>query len=204
MPDFHWEAFDLQLTQKEGKWIGTFNTPKDASLLTCKFYSGNKTDYGWPATYTSFILDKNKNNKPTANIGWALLRSDESKSIPGLLADSAATPISGDVVMMWFNNEFQRFNSQLPHTFGLLVKALNRYKRGEKNDILRQNIEQFLANDKLKLSNQDWVDIYEVAKFTLSDKELAARIEQKEKAEYPDGILSRDKEVWSISQLFVK
>lgn len=204
MPDFHWEAFDLPITQKEGKWIGTFNAPKEASLLTCKFYSGDKTDYGWPATYTSFILDKNKNNKPTANIGWALLRSDESKSIPGLLADSAATPIAGDVVMMWFNNEFQRFNSQLPHTFGLLVKALNRYKRGEKNDILRQNIEQFLANDKLKLSNQDWVDIYEVAKFTLSDKELAARIEQKEKEEYPDGILSRDKEVWRISQLFVK
>ena len=48
MPDFHWEAFDLRITQKEGKWIGTFHTPKDASLLTCKFYAG----HGCECSYT--------------------------------------------------------------------------------------------------------------------------------------------------------
>lgn len=202
--DYTWKAHDLSLEQHEGKWIGTFNVPKDAALLTCKFYSDNKTDYGWCNTYTSFVLDKNKRNKPAANIGWALLRSDESKSIPGMLADSAACPIKGEVVMMWFNNEFKYFPQRHPHTMGLLVKVLNRYKRGERNQMLKENIEFFLNDKKLKLSNQEWVDIYEIARFTLTDKDLAARIEQREKEEYPDGILTRDKEVWRISQLFVK
>lgn len=204
MPDFHWEAFDLPLTQKEGKWIGTFNTPKDASLVTCKFYSGNKTDYGWPATYSSFILDKKKQNKPTARIGWALLRSDESMSIPGMLNDSSATPISGDVVMMWFNNEIQTNPQQLPHLYGQLGKALNKYKPGKSNHLLSQDIERFLNDKKLKLSNQEWVDIYEIAEFTLRDSSLTARIEQKEKEEFPNGILTRDKETYRIMQLFVK
>jgi len=69
MRNFWWEATDVALTQQEGKWIGSFDVPKDAVLVCAKMTAGAKTDWGWPATYASFVLDKNKQYKEGGRIG---------------------------------------------------------------------------------------------------------------------------------------
>ena len=63
MRNFWWEAVDVALSQQEGKWVGRFDVPEDAVLVCAKMTAGDKTDWGWPATYATFVLDKNKQNK---------------------------------------------------------------------------------------------------------------------------------------------
>lgn len=208
-----WVASDIDMRQKEGKWIGTFEAPQDASLLVCKFVSGDavnapasvKTDWGWPATYANFILDKEKHNKPSARIGWALLRMAGSPcSVPGILSDSAAVPIKGEVGLMWFNNEFAQFPQSQPKHFSQLVWVLNQVKPGEKNEQLKQNVAMFLKDKKLMLTDQQWADIYDVCLRTLNDSAMAKEVRAKESALYKHGIIERDDEIKRIQELFAK
>lgn len=209
----NYEATDVDLTQKEGKWVGTFTAPANASLLVCKFVSGNaikepqslKTDWGWPMTYTSFILDKNQKNKQGANMAWGLLRTPYSPlTVPGILEDSTAVPIQGDVTLFWFNNEFRYFPESQPRYFGNLVKILNQVKPGEKNEQLKENIHSFLNDKKLKLTDQQWSDMYDICLRTLNDSALAKEVKEKEQKLYRNGIIQRDEEIKKIADIYVK
>ncbi len=201
--NYYWQATDVELRQVEGKWAGTFDVPADAALLNAKFCAGGKTDWGWPATFATFVLDKNRRNKEGARTAWALLRTSGSPlTLPGMCEDSTAAPIAGDVQLMWFNNEFQQFPHAQPHVFGQLVATLGRVKPGEKNDQLRSNIDRFLKDKTLRLTDQQWADIYDAARLTLSDSALAGRVLRREQKEFPHGILSRDIELLRIQNLF--
>ncbi len=203
MRNYWWEATDVALTQTEGKWIGKFDVPQDAVLLCAKMTAKGKTDWGWPATYASFVLDKNKQNKEGARIGWALLRTpDSGLNLPGMMEDPKAQPLAGETQMMWFNNEFQQFPDAQAHEFGFLVNTLNRVKQGGNKEQLRQNALMFLDNPKLKMTDQQWSDIYDIALRTLADSALAKRVREREKKDYPDGIISRDEELLRIQNLF--
>ncbi|MBP5386391.1 MAG: TlpA family protein disulfide reductase [Prevotella sp.] len=203
MRNYWWEATDVALTQTEGKWIGRFDVPGDAVLVCAKMMAGGKTDWGWPATYASFVLDKNKQNKEGARMGWALLRTpDSGLNLPGMMDAPGAQPLSGETQLMWFNNEFAQFPQAQPHEFGYLVKTLNRVKPGEKKEQLRQNLTSFLDDKKLQLTDQQWSDIYDIALRTLGDSAIAKRVREREKKDYPDGIISRDEELLRIQNLF--
>ncbi|MBQ9362103.1 MAG: TlpA family protein disulfide reductase [Bacteroidaceae bacterium] len=205
-----WRATDVDLRQQEGKWVGKFDAPKEAALLVCKFYAGNlsdpktvKTDWGWPATYTSFILNAKEQNKPGSNIAWGLLRSEHSPlTLPGLLEDSAAAPIKGDVTLFWFNNEFKYHPEEQARNIGYLATVLNRVKPGEKNEQLKENIRYFLADKNLKLTDQQWADIYEVCRRTLNDSALAAEVKAKEQKLYKHGIIERDEQIPVVSNKY--
>ena len=201
--DYTWRATDIDLAQQEGKWVGTFDVPKDAALLVCKFYSGSlsnpktvKTDWGWPATYASFVLDASGQNKPGANIAWGLLRSEHSMlTVPGLLEDTVAAPIKGDVTLFWFNSEFRYHPTEQARNVGRLAAVLNRVKPGEKNEQLKENIRYFLSDKKLKLTDQNLADMYDVCLRTLTDSVLAAEVKAREKKLYKHGILERDEQI---------
>ena len=196
-----WRATDVDLVQQEGKWIGRFNVPEEAALLLCKFYAGNlsdpktvKTDWGWPATYASFVLDKKQQNKPASNMGWGLLRSEGSPlTVPGLLEDSLAVPIRHDVTLFWLNNEFKYHPEMQPYCFNYLMWVHNNVKPGEKDEQLKENMRRFLADKKLKLPDQQYADMYDVSLRTLRDSALAAD---------KHGIIERDERIPQISNLY--
>ena len=203
MRNYWWEAVDVAVSQQEGKWIGRFDVPKDAVLLCAKMVAGDKTDWGWPATYATFVLDKNKQNKEGARLGWAMLRTpDSGLNLPGMMDDPKAEPLAGDTQLMWLNNEFAQFPQAQAHEFGYLVNTLQRVKPGEKNEQLRQNMKMFVDDKSLKLTDQQWSDLYDIARRTLIDSTLAIRIKEREKKAYPDGIISRDEELLRIQNLF--
>lgn len=203
MRDYHWEAHDVTVSQQEGKWAGQFDVPEDAVLVCAKFVANGMTDWGWPATYASFVLDKQQQNKEGANLGWAMLRTPESGlNLPGMMEDSTAAPIAPDVQLMWLNNEFQRFPQSLSREMNWLVPVLNRLKPGEKNQQLKDNISAFANDRQLKLTDQQWTYLYDIARRTLADSALAARLLARERQEYPDGILARAEELLRIQNLF--
>ena len=203
MRNYWWEAVDVAVSQQEGKWIGRFDVPEDAVLLCAKMVAGDKTDWGWPATYATFVLDKNKQNKEGARLGWAMLRTpDSGLNLPGMMDDPKAEPLAGDTQLMWLNNEFAQFPQAQAHEFGYLVNTLQRVKPGEKNEQLRQNMKMFVDDKSLKLTDQQWSDLYDIARRTLIDSTLAIRIKEREKKAYPDGIISRDEELLRIQNLF--
>ncbi len=203
MRNYWWEATDLDLKKRGGRWTATFEVPEDAVLLCSKFYTEEKADWGWPATYATFVLDKNKQNKEGSRLGWAMLRTPNSGlNLPGMMEAEGAQPIAGEVQLMWLNNEFQQFPQAQLHQLRYLVNTLGRVKPGEKNQQLKENILFFLANDSLSLTDQQWSDMYDIAQRTLSDTTLARQIKERTKALYPDGIMARDEELLRIQNLF--
>lgn len=201
--NYWWQATDLPLQQVEGKWIGTFDVPQDAVLLTAKFVANGHTDWGWPATYTSFVLNQQQKGKEGARTAWALLRTpDSGMNLPGMMEDSTAAPIAPDVQLMWFNNEFQEFPYAQMRQAKHLLGVLGRAKPGEKLDQLKQNIAYYLDDKQLQLTDQQLTDIYDVCRRTLADSALAAKVLAREKKEYPDGILTRDEELLRVQNLY--
>lgn len=206
-----WVATDVELSQVEGKWVGTFNAPKDASLLICKFYAGNlgdpatvKTDWGWPNTYSMFILDTKKQCKPSSYIAWGLLRMEYSPlTVPGLLEDSTAAPIKGDVALFWFNKEFSAHPEEQAHNVKYLAAVLGSVKPGEKNAQLKDNIRAFMADKKLKLTDQEYADIYNVCLRTLADTVLANEVKAKEQKLFKNGIIERDVQIPLVANRYV-
>ena len=201
--NYWWQAIDLPLQQVEGKWIGTFDVPQDAVLITAKFTANGKTDWGWPATYASFVLDKRQKGKEGARTAWALLRTPGSGlTLPGMMEDSTAAPIAPDVQLMWFNNEFQEFPYAQMRQAKNLVGVLGRAKPGEKLDQLRQNIGYYMNDPQLQLSDQQLADLYDLCRRTLADTALADKVLAREKKQFPDGILTRDEELLRIQNLY--
>lgn len=208
-----WQAYDVDIQQKEGKWVGTFDVPADASLLLCKFTSGSllnganavKTDWGWPATYSSFILDKNNKCKPGSYVAWGRLRQKYSRSsLPGLLEDSTAAPITDDVVLYWHNQEFRYNPAEQPNHFKTLAALLNANKPGEKNAQLKENMLYFLNDKKTKLTDQQLADMYDIATRTLNDSAFAKEIKAKEQKMYKHGIIERDEEMMNVMNHIAK
>lgn len=203
MRNYWWEATDLNLKKCRGRWTATFEVPEDAVLLCCKFYTEDCVDWGWPGTYATFVLDKNGENKEGARLGWAMLRTPNSGlNLPGMMEAEGAQPIAGDVQLMWLNNEFQQFPQAQIHQLRYLVNTLERVKPGEKKQQLIENIRYFLSDDSLVLTDQQWTDMCDVARHTLSDTALARQVMECAKVLYPNGILVRDEELLRIQNLF--
>ena len=203
MRNYWWEATDLNLKKRGGQWTASFEVPEDAVLLCCKFYTENKVDWGWPATYATFVLDENGQNKEGSRLGWAMLRTPNSGlNLPSMMDAEGAQPIAGDVQLMWLNNEFQQYPHAQMHQLRYLVNTLSRVKPGEKNQQLKENILYYLSDDSLNLTDQQWVDMYDIAQRTLSDTALARQISERAKSLYPDGIMARDEELLRIQNLF--
>lgn len=208
-----WQAYDVDIQQKEGKWVGSFDVPADASLLLCKFTSGSelngpnsvKTDWGWPATYSSFVLDQKDQCKPGSYVAWGQLRQQYSThSLPGLLEDSTAAPITNDVMLYWYNQEF-RFNpTEQPNCFKGLASVLGMLNPGEKNAMLKDNMIAFLNDKETTLTDQQLADMYEIALRTYADSALAKQIKEKEQKMYKHGIIERDEEMMNVMNHIAK
>lgn len=211
--DRMWQAYDVDIVQKEGKWVGKFDVPMNVSLLLCKFTSGSelngpdgvKTDWGWPNTFCSFVLDKDNNAKPGSNVAWGRLRQAEGgQSLPGMLEDSTAAPISDEVVLYWHNIEFKyNFNEQ-PYHFKSLMSLLNNLKPGEKNAQIKENMLYFLNDKNTKLTDQQMADMYDIALRQMGDTALAQQIKEKEQKMYKHGIIERDVEMMRVMNYIAK
>jgi len=209
--DYWWEAKDVAVSQQEGKWIGSFDVPENVALLCAKFYAKAngaaaaevKTDWGWPATYASFVLDKQQKNKEGACIGWGMLRTrDSGLNLPGMMEDSTAAPIEPRVQVMWFNNEYRTYPQAQPATMRYLVPTLNRLQPGLNSDKIRENINFYLTDKSQQLSDQAVTDMYDIARRSLNDSVLTAKAMARAKELYPDGILARAEELLRIQNLF--
>lgn len=201
--DYWWQATDVAVTQVGGLWQGTFDVPLDAALMCAKFTANGKTDWGWPATHTTFVLDKQQKNKEGACMGWGMLRTPGSGlNLPGMMDDSTAVALEPNVQVMWFNNEYRQFPMAQPATMRYLVPALNRLQPGMNMDKIRENIRLYVNDKNLKLTDQQLTDMYDIARRSLNDSVLAALTLAREKQEYPDGILSRAEELLRIQNLF--
>ena len=56
---------------------------------------------------------------PSARIGWALLRGENTQEIGGIpsLADAGFDRKNDEVVRMWINNELQEYPGELENVF---------------------------------------------------------------------------------------
>ncbi len=207
-----WQAYDIDIHQVEGKWTGTFDVPADASLLMCKFTSGSeldganavKTDWGWPATFSSFVLDKDDKCKPGSYVAWGMLRKQYSnRTIPGLLEDSTAAPITDEVALYWHNMEYKYNHSEQLNSLRTLTPLVD-FRNAEKRKMLIENMRFFLNDKKIKLTDQQLADMYDIAMRTVNDSALAKEIKAREQKMFKHGIIERDEEMMRVMNYIAK
>lgn len=203
MRNFWWEALDVNIRQVEGRWQGEFDVPEDATLICTKFVANGKTDWGWPATYASFVLDRQQQNKEGSRLAWAMMRTpDSGLNLPGMMEDSTSVAISSDVQLMWLNNECAQFPLAQVHQLRYLTQVLARLKATQHNQQLKDYIASCLDDESIILSDQQLTDIYDISLKQWADSSLARKARECEKRRFPDGIISRDEELLRIQNLY--
>ena len=200
--DYHWIAQDLPLKHKSGLWKGKFNVPANAALVTLKFVSGDKTDVGGTEVYAAFTVDAEGKNIPSAYIGWGLLRakSFEQYSIPGYVPDSVK--IDNEVLRYWCNQELKNCPDERKHVAYYGDKALGETDKPTRFEIIENDVKYLLTLDSLgQITESDLFHALENVQNILWNDSLAAIIQKRIIEKYPDGILSRDNEIWRIFRL---
>jgi pimeloyl-ACP methyl ester carboxylesterase len=202
--NFHWEAVDLELARRGDSLVGSVRIPEDAAVLLYKFTAGEKKDIGAPSLYASFIFGKDGNRMPSANIGWALLRGESTQKdggIPGFLTDEVKR-INDDVVLYWINNEIRNFPEERKNVFRYAFQARNHRSPIESREWMLAEfsyLEQL--DEKQPLPEETWLKALEIAQNILKNDSLAQIVKERILKRYPDGILTRDGEIWRIFRI---
>lgn len=109
--DYYWHAIDMPLEkQADGKLVFHYHVPEGTALLAWKYYDNDTTDVGgeeWQ--YASFVLTDDGANKPSACMGWAILRGEHATqwAIP-TVQNLKFRRIDGDVEHFWMQQELMK------------------------------------------------------------------------------------------------
>lgn len=195
--NYAWIAQDMDMVKNDSLWIARVNIPDSTALIVCKFYAGDKVDTG--NVYGHFTKNEEQKNFPSSYAGWGLLRGENSQryGIPGLIKDSAFL-IKDDVLLYWFNQELAYFPNERKHIFKYALEAQGRVNPDKCREQTFREVDFVLNNQTdTNIPEQTYIDCIKALQSIKSDS-LADAIKQNALEKYPDGILARDKVIWSL------
>ncbi|WEK35908.1 MAG: alpha/beta fold hydrolase [Candidatus Pseudobacter hemicellulosilyticus] len=191
-----WQATDLPLTWKDTAWVGNWQLPAGCGLITCIFTNDTITDNGGKLTYAWLLSDGKGKQQPGAFYAWGTLRNPSFAEKAPFRVDSTAY-IADEVTRMWCRYEVRDHPDSRPFIF---KDALGLYKKTSEDSATDDNIRKELA-DILRLPNlteQAWIDALDCYSMLLQDRSAADSLETIILQKYPDGILARDKVLYSL------
>lgn len=198
--NYTWEAFDMQLTEKDGHLTAQIPLPKDAALLAWKFVADTLTDVGGKNfQYAWMTCNFQGAQLPSAYAGWAILRGEHTQQwgIPSL----AALPfkrIPMEVERMWFTNELMRHPDAMPDMFWYfshLVAQDSTMQQGAR-DKQAKNLRIVLDGAKKSpLTEEQLMKALDVAEHLAMNDTLVNDVVALFKKHYPNGEYEREQQV---------
>ena len=199
--NYRWEASDMDLEKcPDGKLSASFTVPDSTALVVWKFYDRDTVDIGGPDFgYASFVLTPDGRNMPSARIGWALLRGENTQEIGGIpsLADAGFDRKNDEVVRMWINNELQEYPGELENVLWYATMVLGRDTSVASHDNMKRIIGSLIANPD-SLDEEQLLKAWQASASVLSDTLLQHRIEKLLAEKYPDGEFFRERETKAL------
>ena len=199
--NYRWEASDMDLEKRpDGKLSASFTVPDSTALVVWKFYDRDTVDIGGPGFgYASFVLTPDGRNMPSARIGWALLRGENTQEIGGIpsLADAGFDRKGDDVFRMWINNELQEYPDELENVFWYATMVLGRDTSRASHDNMKRIIGSLLGNPN-NLDEEQLLKAWQASGSVLADTLMQHRIEALLEERYPDGEFFREKETKAL------
>lgn len=196
--DYHWEASDMVLTrQDDGKLKAEFTIPEKTALVVWKFYDRDTVDIGGPYfTYAKFVLTKDGRNMPSANIGWAFLRGENTQDLAGIpsLAEVEFEKKDNEVVRMWINNELRANPGEIGNVFWFATRLMCRDSTASRENM--KNIIRNLINSDMSadLDEEQLMKAHKLVSTVLPDSTMKSEIEELLAERYPQGEFFREKE----------
>ncbi len=196
--DYRWRAEDMTLEKDEnGTLVTRFVIPGQASLIVWKFYDRDTVDVGGPGFgYAKYVLDANGRNKPSANIGWGLLRGRNTQDLAGIpsLQKAGFDRKDDEVIRMWINYELRDWPQELDNVFWYATMAMSRDTTVSKENmkaILRNILDQDKADSGL--DEEQLMKAHQLVSSVIPDSTMKTEIENKLAERYPDGEFFREK-----------
>ena len=204
---YSWEAYDMNLREKDGKLTTTIQLSEDAALLAWKFYTTDTVDVGGDQfMYGYYILDKNGYNMPGANIGWGFLRGETTQDLAGIpsISNLGWKKINNQVIKMWINNELRYHPEETPNVNWFAAKALMRDSIPVSKDLIRENIRKELQFETIKglnfkFTEEQLLKAYDVAETLLGDSSLMDTLKLMIRDRFKGGEFDREealKQIW--------
>ena len=194
--DYHWEAYDMDLSKVGANLQTTFSLPDGTALLAWKFCDRTSTDVGGDEWLYAQFVNRDGKSMPSANIGWAMLRGANTQELGGIptVRDLKFRRIGNDVVRYWINTELRDHPDQLPDVAWFATQVLSTDSATNNSEVFKQNLQRVLNMDKqTPLTEIQLLRGYQVASSILRDAELCHEFEQRLISRYPDGQLVREK-----------
>lgn len=200
--NYHWEGFDVDLNKNsEGKLQFSLNIPEDAALLAWKFYTPDTIDVGGDNfLYGYYVLNAEGRSMPSANIGWAYLRGENTQDLAGIpsFKDLKFQHINNEVVRYWINNELRNNPSELPNVFWLATKVMMRDSLTNNPEKLTTSLKVVLDNENGTLTDNQLMQAWDIAHNLLHDSILTADITNRMLTRFPDGEYARERAVMDM------
>ena len=196
--DYRWRAEDMTLEKDEnGTLVTRFVIPGQASLIVWKFYDRDTVDVGGPGFgYAKYVLDANGRNKPSANIGWGLLRGEHTQQLAGIpsLENAGFEKKDDEVIRMWINYELRDYPQELKNVFWFATMALSSDGQ-ESKDNMKAIVRTLIENDGKgdKIDEEQLLKAHHLVSSVLPDSTMRIEIEKKFAERYPDGEFFREK-----------
>lgn len=196
--NYHWVTEDMDLVKNEhGTLSASFVIPENTALVAWKFCDKDTTDIGGKDFgYARYVLDKNGKNKPSANIGWGLLRGEHTQQLAGIpsLENAGFEKKDDEVIRMWINYELRDYPQELKNVFWFATMALTSDVQKSK-DNMKAIVRTLIENDGKgdKLDEEQLLKAHHLVSSVLPDSTMRIEIEKKFAERYPDGEFFREK-----------
>lgn len=199
--DYHWEASDMNLKKlSDGKLSASFTVPDSTALVVWKFYDRDTVDIGGPDfTYARFVLTPEGKNMPSACVGWALLRGENTQTLGGIpsLENAGFSRKDDEVVRMWINNELRAYPEELENVFWYASMVLGR----DASAVSLENMKQMtvdLVSEPDSLDEEQLMKAHQVAGIVFNDTTMQNRISELILKRYPEGEFARERDTKAL------
>ncbi|MFD2556547.1 TlpA family protein disulfide reductase [Sphingobacterium tabacisoli] len=184
--NFKWIQENLNFTKQDTVWTASYVIPPGLALINFVFNAGDVQDNGGEPTY-SYILSTNDNKQVSGGmLGWGLLRTPHiAKGVP-YVVDSASYK-TDEILLMWVKYELQQHPE---NRFKVLYAAASALKHMDTPESLAKlNNELKALQGMPNVKEDDLLQVMQVYKNVLLDTVATKALEDRIKAEFPNGQL---------------
>ncbi|BAV05395.1 AhpC/TSA family protein [Filimonas lacunae] len=195
--NFTWQGVDLPMTKTDTAWVGAKLVPEGASLLCCRFYTGDSIDRGnkWP--YVVLIHDNSGQLAPGAYSEYALMRRPQADAMMLDIVSPESLFEARFAVGLYLGKEWANVQVRR-HLFYEIATTFAAFFTPEKTDsILRAGASEIM--ELPDVSEKEMLTVKRVYQSVLHNRPSSDSVLKIILSKYPTGLAAREEEINKIA-----